>query len=146
MSRNISIQYNLVPPPNRDKIMIFSASFTSGVTKNKFYSLTGAGVAVPGTANTLAQNGGCIIPVAGTFDSLFVGLKAAAAGVGESFTAYKNGAAQTLTTLIAAAASSNSDIVHSFNCVAGDFVGLSFDNTSDGTSTDYTSSMRFTPT
>lgn len=145
MSRQVSIAYNLPTPPNRDKYMIFSASWTSGVLKNKFYSLTGAGVAVPGTANTLAQNGGCIIPVAGTFDLLFVGLKANAAGVGESFTVYKNGVAQAITLLIAAGLASGNDSTHTFACAAGDFVGVSFDNSSDGTSTDFTASLRFTP-
>lgn len=145
MSRQSTIAYNLPTPPNRDKYVIFSNSYTSGVAKNKFYPLTGAGVAVPGTANTLAQNGGSIIPIAGTFDRLYVGLKAAAAGVGENFTMYLNTVAQAITTSIVAGQTNNSDTTHSFHCNAGDFVGVSFDTTSDGTSTDFTSSIRFTP-
>jgi len=145
MARQSTIAYNLPTPPNRDKTVIYSSSYTSGVTKTKFYPLTGSGVAVPGTANTLAQNGGNIIPIAGTFDRLFVGLKANAAGVGESFTVYLNGVAQAITTLIAAGNASNNDITHSFHCSAGDFVGLSFDTASDGTSTDFSASIRFTP-
>lgn len=145
MAQKVSIAYNLPTPPNRDKVMIYSTSFTSACVKNRFYPLNGDGVAVPGTANTLAQNGGVIIPVAGTFDRLYVGLKANAAGVGESFTLYNNTAAQALTVSIAAGAASNNDVTHSFHCSAGDFVGISYDNASDGTSTDFSSSVRFTP-
>lgn len=145
MPRQATISFNQATPPDRNKPVIYSLSFTSGVTKNHFYPLTGSGVAVPGTANTLAQNGGTIIPVAGTFDNFYVGLKANAAGVGESFTVYLNTASQALTTLIAAGNASNHDTTHSFHCSAGDFVGISFDNSSDGTSTDFTASMRFTP-
>jgi len=145
MPRQATVNYDKATPPNRDKIMIYSSSFTSGVAKNKFYPLTGAGVAVPGTANTLAQNGGNIIPTAGTFDRMYVGLKANAAGVGESFTLFVNGAAQAVIVAISAGNTSNYDNIHSFHVSAGDFVGLSFDNASDGTSTDFSMSCRFTP-
>src|SRR5690349_2952735 len=110
--------------------VMYGGNGGAGLGKNKFYTLSGISPTVPPATTGLDIE--VLVPFAGTLRNLYLRSDVVAAGAGEIFTVYINGAASTLTATIAAAAQTGSDTTHFPTVAAGDRISLFYENGSDG--------------
>lgn len=119
-----------------------SSTAVLSTSVSNFISFNGATPASTATNNSFST-----MPVGGTMDHLYVNLNAAPAGVtSRTFTVEDAGSATSLTCTITGAATSCSDVTHSFTYAAGDRIILDMTLTGSPVAAIVTAGVRLNPT
>lgn len=135
-----TLAFSVVLSAGVSEAVVISSSPTT-VASSGLFPLMGDRAAIHATLNR------AIMPTAGTFSDLYFSLGAApTAGKSKTATLRVNGVASALTTTVADAATSNSDLVNTVAVVAGDIVEYEFTNAGAPANSTVNCSMQFSPT